>query len=73
MKNIRPTDSGILDHGHIAPAICRFHLDQWVKTPHGEKGFVTMLGFDHSGRRYLVCFNDRTEWWRESELKATAK
>lgn len=47
-----------------------FNVDQLVKTPFGEKGIVSMLGYDSGGP---VCFvktkGGSGSWFKESELK----
>ena len=44
-------------------------LDQSVTTIFGEKGIITMLGFDEGGIQYFVKTKSNSQWFKEQEVK----
>jgi len=52
----------------------KFDIDEVVIVTHtGEKGVVSMLGFDDGGVQYFVKLKDNNQWWKEKQLKKCAK
>ena len=49
----------------------KFDLDEKVKTPFGDEGFVCMLGFDEAGTKAYVKTKDNSDWFKESQLTLT--
>lgn len=45
----------------------KFDMDQKVDTPFG-RGFITMLGHDESGNRYVVQTKEGSDWYKEDKL-----
>lgn len=50
----------------------KFDLEQKVKTPFGDDGFVSMLAFDDGGKQYFVKTASDDKWFKESQLTAAA-
>lgn len=46
-----------------------FDLDQQVVTPFGEKGLVSLLGFDDGGQCYYVKTRESSNWFKEAQLR----
>ena len=44
-------------------------MDEAVVTPFGEKGIVTMLGYDGDGPKYYVQTANSNAWFKEGLLK----
>ncbi len=48
----------------------KFKTNQVVKTPFGEKGIISMLGYDDGGQTYFTkTKGGGGSWFKESELK----
>jgi hypothetical protein len=50
------------------PIYFKFHLDQTVLTPFGNKAIISCLGFDESGAKYLVKTAEGPMWFKEHQL-----
>lgn len=48
----------------------KFDLDQKVKTPFGDEGIVSMIGFDEGGKQYFVKTSNNGQWFKEDQLSA---
>ena len=46
----------------------KYDLGQKIITPHREEGYVSMLAYDHWGRKYYVLSESRATWFREEDL-----
>jgi hypothetical protein len=50
----------------------KFNMDEIVEViATGDKGVVTMLGYDDAGPQYYVKFRTVNQWWKERQLKET--
>jgi hypothetical protein len=49
----------------------KYDIDQKVKTPFGEEGIVSMLGFDEAGNQYHVKTANDSQWFKEKQLTET--
>lgn len=45
-----------------------YKIDQKVKTPFGDVGIVSMLGFDDGGNQYFVKTATDGQWYKEKQL-----
>jgi len=45
-----------------------FDIDEQVKTPFGDLGIVSMLGYDDGGPQYFVKTKEGGNWYKESQL-----
>jgi hypothetical protein len=50
-------------------------IDDWVITPWGDKGYITMLGYDEAGQQYYVCTSEvgTTGWYKQGLLMPTVR
>ncbi len=46
----------------------KFDIDQKVKTPFGDEGIITMLGYDDGGKQYYVKTAQNDQWFKENQL-----
>jgi len=46
-----------------------FGIDETVETPFGDRGIVTMLAVDDSGKVYYVKTANNSQWFKEKELE----
>lgn len=47
----------------------RWDVYENVITPFGEKGFISMCGYNDSGKQYYVKTKDNENWYHEMQLK----
>lgn len=47
-----------------------YEIDQEVKTPFGDSGIITMLGYDDGEKCYYVRTSKDSQWYKEKQLTA---
>ena len=51
----------------------KFDIDQEVVTPFGDKGLITMLGFDEGGNKVFVQTATDGAWFKEKQISLQNK